>query len=142
MVGPSGRFSNFPGQLGSPLDSVGTYLQIQTPRHSCEKPFSWNFNTRAPANITSVSIAGSELVLLSGIDRTGTAITKGLSNLTFPPRVKMAPLIHEEWTSYQTMFSSHVKRIAETIPVIELGVPEYCTFNDMFRFEPQKLLNC
>src|SRR6202012_1004473 len=59
-------------------------------RHSCEKRFSWNFNTRAPANITSVSIAGSELVLLSGIDRTGTAITKGLSNLSFPPRVKVS----------------------------------------------------
>lgn len=55
---------------------------------------------------------------------------------------QMSPMKDYEWASYKEMFSRHVKHIAETLPVIELGTPEYCTFNDMFRFEPRTLLRC
>ena len=55
---------------------------------------------------------------------------------------QIAPFTSQEWASYQTMFSRHVNRIVQEIPVIELGVLEYCTFDDMFRFEPRKMLSC
>lgn len=38
--------------------------------------------------------------------------------------------------------ADYVRRIVEAQPVLELGNPEYCTFRDMFRFEPKILLNC
>ncbi len=55
---------------------------------------------------------------------------------------QMGLMTDREWASYQEMFVRHVKHIAETLPVIELGTPEYCTFDDMFRFEPRQLLRC
>jgi hypothetical protein len=52
------------------------------------------------------------------------------------------PFTDEEQTTYRTMLKLHTRRIIEAKPVLELGIPEYCTFPDMFRFEPQKLLVC
>jgi hypothetical protein len=52
------------------------------------------------------------------------------------------PFTDEEQTAYRAMLKLHTRRIIEAKPVLELGVPEYCTFPDMFRFEPQKLLSC
>lgn len=52
------------------------------------------------------------------------------------------PFTDEEQNTYRTMLKLHTRRILEAEPVLELGVPEYCTFPDMFRFEPQKLLAC
>jgi hypothetical protein len=55
---------------------------------------------------------------------------------------QLAPFTIQEQTSYRTQLKTHVRRIIEAVPVLELGNPEYCTFPDMFRFEPQKLLRC
>ena len=43
---------------------------------------------------------------------------------------------------FETMRADYVRKIVAAQPVLELGNPEYCTFQDMFRFEPKLLLNC
>lgn len=55
---------------------------------------------------------------------------------------QMAPFTPQEHGAYRELLAKHVQRIIAAEPVLELGVPEYCVFPDMFRFEPQKLLNC
>ena len=55
---------------------------------------------------------------------------------------QMAPFTPQERSEYHQLLTTHIKRIADAAPVLELGIPEYCTFPDMFRFEPQKLLVC
>ena len=44
--------------------------------------------------------------------------------------------------AFQAMRAEYVQRIVAAQPVLELGNPEYCTFQDMFRFDPKLLLNC
>jgi hypothetical protein len=46
----------------------------------------------------------------------------------------------KEREEYQELISHHILRIAEAAPIIELAVPEFTTFNDMFRFEVRSLL--
>ncbi len=53
---------------------------------------------------------------------------------------QMAPFTPQEKALYQELLQHHVNRIVATAPVIELGVPEFCTFEDMYRFEIRKLL--
>jgi hypothetical protein len=55
---------------------------------------------------------------------------------------QIAPFTIQDQTMYRSMLKTHVKHIIAAAPVLELGNPEYCTFPDMFRFEPQKLLRC
>lgn len=55
---------------------------------------------------------------------------------------QMAPLTPQEKDAYRQLLRAYIKLIADAAPVLELGIPEYCTFPDMFRFEPQKLLVC
>lgn len=55
---------------------------------------------------------------------------------------QIAPFTLDEQTAYRKLLKTHMQRIADAAPVLELGNPEYCTFPDMFRFEPQKLLRC
>lgn len=55
---------------------------------------------------------------------------------------QLSPFTDREQTAYRNLLQTHIKRIAAAEPVLELGVPEYCTFPDMFRFEPQKLIAC
>ena len=53
---------------------------------------------------------------------------------------QMKPLSQEEAREHHTILKSHVPEIIAAAPVIELGIPEYCTFDDMFRFEICALL--
>ncbi|WP_187143121.1 DUF1868 domain-containing protein [Terriglobus albidus] len=55
---------------------------------------------------------------------------------------QMVPFTAEERSAYRDLMRVHIKRIAEAVPVLELGIPEFCSFPDMFRFEPQHLLVC
>lgn len=48
----------------------------------------------------------------------------------------------QERNDYHTMISAYVPRMVKAQPVLELACPEYCTFEDMFRFEPKRLLTC
>lgn len=52
----------------------------------------------------------------------------------------IAPFTEEEQRAYREILRVHLKRVADAEPVLELGVPEYCTFTDIFRFDPQQLL--
>jgi hypothetical protein len=53
---------------------------------------------------------------------------------------QVAPFTPQEQKQYQALLESHVPEIIKTAPVLELGVPEFCTFEDMFRFEIKTLL--
>lgn len=53
---------------------------------------------------------------------------------------QMKPLSHEEAREHQVILKRHVPGIVAAAPVIELGIPEFCTFDDMFRFEICALL--
>jgi hypothetical protein len=53
---------------------------------------------------------------------------------------QMTPFTAQEKAQYQAILEQHVARIVDTAPVIELGVPEFCTFEDMNRFEIRKLI--
>jgi hypothetical protein len=45
-----------------------------------------------------------------------------------------------ERREYQKILQHHLPIIVAAAQVIELGVPEFCTFEDMFRFEIRTLL--
>jgi hypothetical protein len=53
---------------------------------------------------------------------------------------QMSRLTAEEEAQYQTILTRHISAIIASSPVIELGVPEFCTFEDMYRFEIRTLL--
>lgn len=55
---------------------------------------------------------------------------------------QMAPFTAEEQSAYRNLLRTYIQRLIAAQPILELGIPEYCTFPDMFRFEPQKLLVC
>ncbi len=55
---------------------------------------------------------------------------------------QMQPFTAQEQVEYRAILKTHVNRIVAAEPILELGNPEYCTFPDMFRFDPQKLLLC
>lgn len=55
---------------------------------------------------------------------------------------QVAPFSAEEQRTYRELLRTHIPRIVSAQSILELGIPEYCTFPDMFRFEPQKLLAC
>jgi len=57
---------------------------------------------------------------------------------------QMRPFTPEEQSIYNTILPilrKHVTKISAAAPVLELGLPTYCTFEDMYRFEIRKLLN-
>jgi hypothetical protein len=60
-------------------------------------------------------------------------ITMSYQTAAFTPR---------EANAFTALRAEYVRRIVAAQPVLELGNPEYCTFNDMFRFEPKVLLSC
>lgn len=47
-----------------------------------------------------------------------------------------------EQKDFDTLRAKYVSDIIAAQPVLELGNPEFCTFPDMFRFEPKLLLSC
>lgn len=53
---------------------------------------------------------------------------------------QMSKLTAEEARQHQAILEQHVPRIIAAAPVIELGDPEFCTFEDMYRFEIRSLL--
>jgi hypothetical protein len=55
---------------------------------------------------------------------------------------QISPFTNEEQAAYRSLLKAHIQRIIDAAPVLELGNPEYCTFPDMFRFDPQKLITC
>ena len=55
---------------------------------------------------------------------------------------QLAPFTPEERSSYMNLLQQHIPKISAASPVLQLGEPEYCTFLDMFRFEPVHLLFC
>ncbi|NYF78166.1 DUF1868 domain-containing protein [Granulicella arctica] len=54
---------------------------------------------------------------------------------------QMKPFSTEEQALYTSILRTHIPRIAASVPVLELGLPEFCTFKDMYRFDIQKLLS-
>lgn len=55
---------------------------------------------------------------------------------------QVAPFSEAQAKEFETLRADYVRRIVAAQPVLELGNPEYCTFQDMFRFEPKVLLSC
>jgi hypothetical protein len=53
---------------------------------------------------------------------------------------QMSGFTSEETQEYENILQHHLPIIATAAPVIELGVPEFCTFEDMYRFEIRTLL--
>lgn len=53
---------------------------------------------------------------------------------------QMSAFTAEERREYQSRLVHHIPTIIATAPVIEFGVPEFCTFGDMYRFEIRSLL--
>ena len=55
---------------------------------------------------------------------------------------QLAPFTPEAESSYTNLLQIHIPKISASAPVLQLGEPEYCTFLDMFRFNPKHLLSC
>jgi hypothetical protein len=55
---------------------------------------------------------------------------------------QLSSFTSDEQLAYQALLGRHLRRIVAVSPVMEFGNPEYCTFPDMYRFDPQKLLSC
>jgi hypothetical protein len=53
---------------------------------------------------------------------------------------QMVGLTDVERREYQSILMHHLPALNAATPIIELGVPEFCTFGDMYRFEVQTLL--
>lgn len=53
---------------------------------------------------------------------------------------QMRGFTSEEKREYENILQLHIPIIESAAPVIELGVPEFCTFEDMYRFEIRTLL--
>ena len=53
---------------------------------------------------------------------------------------QMASLTDVERREYQSLLMHHLPVLNAAAPIIEFGVPEFCTFGDMYRFEIQTLL--
>jgi hypothetical protein len=52
----------------------------------------------------------------------------------------MADLSTSEMAEYRRFLRQAVERIASATPVLELGLPEYCTFKNMYRFDTEVML--
>jgi hypothetical protein len=53
---------------------------------------------------------------------------------------QMSAFTSEEKREYQSILEHHVPLVIASAPVIELGVPEFCTFENMNRFDVRTLL--
>jgi len=52
----------------------------------------------------------------------------------------MADLTAAEMTEYRSILRPALDRLTAATPVLELGLPEYCTFHDMYRFDTELIL--
>ena len=53
---------------------------------------------------------------------------------------QLSPLTAAEARAHHAILQRHVPRIVKSTPVLELGDPQFCTFENMYRFEPRALL--
>lgn len=53
---------------------------------------------------------------------------------------QLAPFTPSEQSEHQAILKKHVAQIESAGPIFEFGNPEFCTFQDMFRFEIELLL--
>jgi hypothetical protein len=61
-------------------------------------------------------------------------------HMTFAYQVM--PFTQTEQNAYRQVLHDHMHAIVATRPELQFGTPEFCTFKDMYRFEPEHLLNC
>lgn len=52
----------------------------------------------------------------------------------------MADFNAAEMAEYRSILRPTLDRLTEATPVLELGLPEYCTFRDMYRFDTELIL--
>lgn len=52
----------------------------------------------------------------------------------------MADMSAAEMSAYRLILQKAVDQMTASTPVLELGMPEYCTFRDMYRFDPEVML--
>jgi hypothetical protein len=52
----------------------------------------------------------------------------------------MADLSANEMAEYRSILMPALDRLTAATPVLELGIPEYCTFRDMYRFDTELIL--
>jgi hypothetical protein len=52
----------------------------------------------------------------------------------------MADLTAAEMAEYRSILRPTLDRLIAAMPVLELGLPEYCTFCDMYRFDTELIL--
>jgi len=52
----------------------------------------------------------------------------------------MAGLMAAEMAEYRSILRHALDRLTAVTPVLELGLPEYCTFRDMYRFDTELIL--
>ncbi len=55
---------------------------------------------------------------------------------------QIQPFSPQQQSAYRRLLNEYVPRIAAAATELEFGIPEYCTFPDMQRFEPRLLLRC
>ncbi len=54
---------------------------------------------------------------------------------------QLLPFSTVEQEEYRSILTTYVPRITATARPLELGIPEYCTFRDMYLFDIQKMLS-
>jgi hypothetical protein len=59
-------------------------------------------------------------------------------HITVAYRLAMLPPGQDR--DYRTLLDAHAARIVDAAPIIELGLPAFCSFRDMYRFEPLRYL--
>ena len=123
-------------------------------RLSCELPI----RVKVDLNTTLNYFAACTLRLMPADDSENTKLrsvrdkladvygfrTKGHDQYAFHMTMsyQIARFTDDEQKAYRKVLQNHIPRIIAAAPIQELGMPEYCTFPDMFRFEPKKLLIC
>jgi hypothetical protein len=53
---------------------------------------------------------------------------------------RLAMLAPAQDRDYRALLAAHTARIVDAAPIIELGLPAFCSFRDMYRFEPVRYL--
>ncbi len=53
---------------------------------------------------------------------------------------QVAAMAPPEVRAYRALMANHVARIISAVPLLELGLPEYCSFRDMYRYDVLRYL--
>jgi len=89
--------------------------------------------------------AGSERILRTVRDRLADAyrfraLDHDMYGFHITIAYTMSDLSASEKTEYHALLQQAVDRITATTPVLELNLPTYCTFRDMYRFDTEVIL--